>query len=606
MTGGTGHDSGSLTRRPETADATGGDGTTVLSSRLRSLLAGVAVGLGVVMAIEQLELTPSFPLTRKLMETQDVPVLLAVCALFIGWAAWGVPAVCSRWAQAITRDMGTPGIAAFILLAGIIVAAGTHLFAFDFALSRDEAMAVFDAKIIASGRLIGPVAAEWRAFVSALQPEFRLPVPGDVAWVSSYLPGNAAIRAALGFALSSAMINAVLVVAALAALLGVARKLWPEQREAWIVAVVLAASSSQVLFMGMTPYAMSAHLALNLIWLWLFLRNTPFSHLGAVGVGFLATGLHQFVFHPLFVAPFIAQMLIERRWRVGAFYSVSYAAIGIFWILYWQLLLAAHGIAPEAAGAMGASYLGSRVEALLANFSVFGIETMAQNLLRFWAWQNPLLLVLLVPGFAVAWRVGGIAASLAGGIVLTLAAMFILLPYQDLGWGYRYVHGLIGNAALLGAYGWLSVTGAALPGENRAARGLMLTATAASMLILLPIHANQMHRTIAPYARAHAEITRSKADVVIVEALAIYYGNDLVRNDPDLANRPLTFEISYLNEALVRDLCSRFRIALFKGTDAARFGIAGSDAANHSDYVRLRELAAFIDSAQCRDLYRTR
>jgi len=427
-----------------------------------------------------------------------------------------------------------------------------------------------------------------------------------VAWVSSYLPGNAAIRAALGLALPSAMINAVLVVAALVALLGVARRLWPEQREAWIVAVVLAATSSQVLFMGMTPYAMSAHLALNLIWLWLFLRNKPFSHVGAVGVGFLATGLHQFVFHPLFVAPFILQMLIERRWRVGVFYGVSYAAIGIFWILYWQLLLAAHGIAPEAAGAMGASYLGSRVEALLANFSVFGIETMAQNLLRFVAWQNPLLLVLLVPGFGVAWRMGGIAASLAGGIVLTLTAMFILLPYQDLGWGYRYVHGLIGNAVLLGAYGWLSVTGSARPGEIRVARGLMLTATAVSVLVLVPIHANQMHQTIAPYARAHAEMTRSKADVVIVEALGIYYGNDLVRNDPDLTNRPLTFEISYLNAAMVRDLCSRFRIALFKDTDAARFGIAGSPAANHSDYVRLRDLASFIDSAQCRDLYRTR
>jgi hypothetical protein len=40
--------------------------------------------------------------------------------------------------------------------------------------------------------------------------------------------------------------------------------------------------------MSMTPYAMSAHLALNLVWLWLFLRNTAASHAGAIAVGFLA------------------------------------------------------------------------------------------------------------------------------------------------------------------------------------------------------------------------------------------------------------------------------------------------------------------------------
>ena len=38
---------------------------------------------------------------------------------------------------------------------------------------------------------------------------------------------------------------------------------------------------------------------------------------------------------------------------------------------------------------------------------------------------------------------------LAAGIVLTLLAMLILLPYQDIGWGYRYVHGVIGSAALI-------------------------------------------------------------------------------------------------------------------------------------------------------------
>jgi len=49
--------------------------------------------------------------------------------------------------------------------------------------------------------------------------------------------------------------------------------------------------------------------------------------------------------------------------------------------------------------------------------------------------------------------------ELVAGLVLTLLAMFMLLPYQGHGWGYRYLHGLIGSAALLGGYGWITLTG---------------------------------------------------------------------------------------------------------------------------------------------------
>jgi hypothetical protein len=47
---------------------------------------------------------------------------------------------------------------------------------------------------------------------------------------------------------------------------------------------------------------MTAHLTLNLIWLCLFLRNDKIGHGAAIAVGFLASGLHQLIFHPL-VAP---------------------------------------------------------------------------------------------------------------------------------------------------------------------------------------------------------------------------------------------------------------------------------------------------------------
>src|SRR5215831_1381473 len=381
------------------------------SPRLRRPLVAVAITILACVALQQFELTPHYPLTRTLMQTQDVPVLLLVCAALLTIAALALPTVWGCWAKNFAA-MTPYNLVVLILLAALVVAFGTRYVAGYTPVSHDEIMATFDAAIIASGRLLAPIPIEWRSLSWALEPVFRLPFPGDVAWVSTYLPGNAAIRGILGKAFDAAIVNAILVVTALVALVGISKQLWPERRDLWVISLVLAALSSQVLCMAMTPYAMTAHLALNLVWLWLYLRNAAFSHVVAISVGFLATGLHQLIFHPLFVAPFIMQMLLDGRSRLGALYATSYAAIGVFWIVYWQLLLAVHGVSAEAASSVGASFFTARVAHMLADFSPSGPETMLQNLLRFSAWQHPLMTVLLVPGMVLGWRVGGIFRSL--------------------------------------------------------------------------------------------------------------------------------------------------------------------------------------------------
>jgi hypothetical protein len=565
--------------------------------RIGRLFSGAALTILAAVAVQQLDLTPSYPLTRKLMQTQDVPVLVCVSALLLASAIWSLPAASSRWAKGLTA-WGPFDLVVPIFAAALVVAFGTRYVAGYTPVSHDEIMAMFDAAIIASGKLLAPIPPEWRSLSWALEPVFRLPVPGDAAWASTYLPGNAAIRGLLGKVFDAAIVNAILVATALFALLGVARRLWPGRRDVVLIAVVLAATSSQVLFMGMTPYAATTHLALNLIWLWLYLRNTTFSHVAAISVGFLATGLHQLIFHPLFAAPFVLQMLFDRRWKLGALYVSSYTAIGVFWIVYWQLLLVGHGFAGEAANSMGISFFVDRVAHMLADFSVSGPETMLQNLLRFAAWQHPLMLVLLVPGMVLGWRAGGILRSLAAGIMLTLVAMFILLPYQDIGWGYRYVHGLIGNAALLAAFGWRALTLKSEPSECNRAWGAMGATTTIALLLLLPIHALQMHGYLSPYTRANAAIANSQSDAVVIETISIYHGIELVRNDPYLRNRPLTFDIGLLNEALIRDLCSRMSVRVFDGNQMERD--VRVDPTTHPAYDRLRRLRALLESPDCR------
>ena len=187
------------------------------SPRLRRSLAGAALAILAIIAVEQFELTPSYPMTRTLMQTQDVPVLIPLCTLLVALAAWPLPAAWNRWAKSLAA--WTPfNLVALILAAGLVVALGTRYVAGYSPVSHDEIMAAFDAEIIASGRLMAPIPPEWRSLSWGLKPAFRLEVPGDVAWVSTYLPGNAAIRGVLGKVFDPAIVNAILVITALVAL----------------------------------------------------------------------------------------------------------------------------------------------------------------------------------------------------------------------------------------------------------------------------------------------------------------------------------------------------------------------------------------------------
>src|SRR6185369_7896650 len=139
----------------------------------------------------------------------------------------------------------------------------------------------------------------------------------------------------------------------------------------------------QLLVTAMTPYAMSAHLALNLAWLWLVLRGGKLGHGAAAGVAFLATGLHQIVFHPLFAAPFVLELWLARRWKPALLHTCAYAAIGLFWTLFPALHFHAFGTQSVATAAAGGYGIAPRALQLLAAFDLGGLGLMAKNLVRF-------------------------------------------------------------------------------------------------------------------------------------------------------------------------------------------------------------------------------
>lgn len=500
---------------------------------------------------------PGGGLTARLY-SQDFPILVLVSALLL------VVGLRGRRLPSLPDFLTKRSVAAMAILVLVVTGAGTWLVFRDFALTRDEILANFDAGFLATGKLIGTPPLEWRPYLGALQPQFMLDAPSQVGWLSGYLPGNAALRAIGLRTVGMEWVNPVLAALSVLGIFAIGRRLWPQDSAA-AVAALLAATSAQVLALAMTPYAQTAHLAFNLVFLWGFLRGDRRGDTCAIAAGFVATGLHQIIFHPLFAAPFILHLWLRGERGRALVYVLAYAAIGLFWISYWQLVLAGAGAGQEAASASGGALLVSRLMGFLAKIDSDAPLTMGFNVLRFIAWQNPLLIPLAVAAWPAIRNDEGIARPLFAGIVLTFLAMLLLLPWQGLGWGYRYWHGVVGSFCLLAGYGWRSVR------DENGRRFVLAVATAVSLVLIVPIQLWFAHDYAAPRARAFSTVAQTDADIVLIAPAEDVF-DDFVRNAADLSNRPVIMDLRRLNPGQVKLLCQSHRVAVFDIRSGVRTG----------------------------------
>ncbi len=439
------------------------------------------------------------------------------------------------------------GVAALFLL----TFAGHYLILSGYDHSRDEQMATFDAAVFAGGHLVQRLPAFWRDHADALNVMFMYPAEQRGAWISSYLPFNAGLRALLSMVGAPTLAGPLMTVLGGVALWGTIRRLWPDDKEAMTVGLILYAGSAQILVTGMTSYAMPAHLALNLCWVWLFLRGSWTSDIAALLVGFIAVGLHQPLMHPIFVAPILLLLVRERRWDRAALFFAGYAAIGAFWLLWpnfiWQMVQAD----PVTLRPDGVDYM-TRLTQVLSNGDPLGLPNMVSNMLRLIAWQHLLLVPLMLIGAKVA-RVDRLAGALAGGIILTILAMAVLLPYQGHGFGYRYLHGLIGNAILLAIFGWRSIAKSAEIGKWR---GLMWRTTLVGGLVLLPVQAWMAYAFYAAPAQVSESINKIDSDYAVIGAGDTRDAFDLIYNPPALDRRPVRLLRQAMDTGAIRDICA--------------------------------------------------
>jgi hypothetical protein len=485
---------------------------------------------------------------------QDVPIL---CVMVLAAVVYARTDPRARWQGELRISRSTTVAGAALLL--LVCYAGNQWVMLGQDHSRDEAMATLAAKQIASGSLITFVPEEWHAFGRAMLPIFYNDVvPPQTGWISGYLPVNSAIRALVEMGTgTAALANPALLIIGLFALWTVARRIWPDRHDVAVVVLLLAATSSQLVVSAMTSYAMTGHFALNAVWLALFLRGGRLGIAGALGVAFLTTGLHQIHFHPMFAAPFVLWLAVRGDWRQAILYAAGYLAIGLFWwVGYPQWLLSLTGdvvSAPAAAAAVAAD--GSLLEYLMAKAGRLFESSpllLLLNLARFAAWQNLLLLPLALGALSLLRSEGIKRSSLVLPLVAACAIGLALMVYQGHGWGYRYLHGLIGCFCLLAGYGWCRLV--PVPGPSREWAALKLSCCL-SLLVLMPAQFVMARAFVAPSATLERAIRSAPADVVLVDTANGFFAQDLVQNSPDFSVSPKTMDLAFVPLTALESLC---------------------------------------------------
>jgi hypothetical protein len=510
-------------------------------------------------------------LTLYQAQSQDLPVLLllgaaTLLAIYLP-PALRLPSQLPRWWVMLLF-----GFAVAALLVG-----GAYTVFGDYPLARDEHMVLFDMAVYEHGRLATPLAPFWRPYAGALVPDFLLNSTMPSGLVSAYLPVNAMVRLAFSKLVDPALLNPLLAVAGGAALLDVARRIFgPQNRACWVVLLIYALSA-QMLVNAMTPFSVTGHMALNLIWLAAFLRGGRIGHPIAILTGFLAVGLHQVVFHPFFVAPFLLWRLREGEWRLVLAYAVAYAVIVLWWVYYPLLPPVQTSFAGAVvAGETHRNFISERVMPLLLHRTPGTGGLMVLNMLRFFAWQNFTLLPLLVAAVPLAIRERGLPAALLLGILLWLTFVTLVLPYQGLGWGFRYLSPFLGSFALLAGYGYRDLSQRI--GDR--ADGLVLALSAVTVVAAIPLLVVTTHRFAEPYLALEHLIAAQQTPFVVIDTAVsnppdeswALHPLDQVRNLPDLSNRPLRFSGNRVNVRLLVALCDKGAVTSITRADMHRVG----------------------------------
>ncbi|HSI85449.1 MAG: hypothetical protein ACAI35_17170 [Candidatus Methylacidiphilales bacterium] len=545
-----------------------------------------------------------------LMEPLVMIGLMALCVLFAIFIdnKTRVPEVWPQRADSPAWRRLVYGLLPLLVL-GVSVA-GTFSVMHNYAFGPDEHLVEFQAKALTKGHVAVPLPKDLIWLDKGIKPSFVTTYAlGEQAWwVPAYLSGYALIRS--GFLLLGApwLLGPLCSAGSVVLVALIARQIWKDEKndagaerafsETELLAAAMLAVSSQVLLMGMTAFSAPAHLFFNLLWLWLFLRNTPISLVLAGGVGLIAILLQQPMLHVLFALPFVLRLLWQRRWLPAAGFAIFYGVALWFAGFYLGRLLLPPGVAED--------MLYNPTPVVTEDKDLYSLYLRTLSLPLFFAWQS---LPVLVLGIVAVWHWRKLPPSvrdLAIGFVLVFGLYLVTRGNMGHGWGHRYCHAVLGNIVLLAVAGWPCFAASA----GRARAGLFLALSlAVALAVQLPYRAWCAEAVVRPFALSSESLQLHQERFILLDARYKWYGDDLIRNGPffDTPN-PIVIRTQTLksmnpdNLGVVLDELKRYgNMKLVKSEDLTPYGIPTlSESAMRARGFLNKDGSAVEDSASAR------
>ena len=476
-------------------------------------------------------------------------VLLAVLDAHAAWLATLIVFLALPWRRAEPIRALAGFIGRYpVWIATLAVAAfalGSVFVYHDYPLAMDEYAAVFQAKIFASGHLVGywpPYLVKW-----LVAPGFNgvflvaSPITGRV--IEAYWPGFALLLAPFERLGAPWLCNPLLAGIGLYLIHRITLEI-TRDRVAAGFAVLFGVASGAYVANAISFYSMQAHLTANLLYAWLLMAPSRGRAFAAGLVGSLALILHNPFPHMLFALPWLLAFLVDRDRRrflvplIGGYLPLSIVGgVGWFWLR----------------GRIGAD-LHRAGGGLLAAFrfpDAVMWNARAAGFAKLWVWAVPCLLLFAVLGL-VRWRRDRHVRLLAWSALATFLGYFFVVFDQGHGWGNRYFHSAWGVLPILAAG---ALAGGA-SGERERLTAFAGAAAVLSLLLLVPYQLYEMDGFIGRHLAQIPAPKRPGNDVFFVNPEGGFYVGDMIQNDPELRDPDLRM-FSYgprRDAALVRRL----------------------------------------------------
>lgn len=488
-------------------------------------------------------------LRTGLLDPSDVPIFYGLF-LFQDYAAAFVFSLVlllalvpglQRAATAVAQWFGTHPVRVAIVIA-VLLAAGAYWVYHAHPLAMDEAAPYMQAKVFASGSLVGqlpPDLLDWLVY-----PPFQ-----DYFIHVSHETGQIASAYWPGFALLLTPFMALGVPWLCNPVLG-GLSIWMIHRLTLELTESAAAAGASVLFAlgsaafvvnAISFYSMTAHLLCNGLFVLLLLRPSMPRAVAAGLVGGLALNLHNPVPHMLFAAPWLIWLVWRPETRrlipaVVAGYLPWVAIVGFGW---HELLQGLGEGSASPATASGGNPLSAAISSLVGVFTLPGGTQLTDRLIalcKLWLWAAPLLVLLACIGCWKHWRNVYLRLLAVSAVVTFIGYLFVPLS-QGHGWGFRYFHSAWFVLPILAA---TVVTGPTVGTSARTDPEFLPLGRCASaaalggLLMLTPIFLWQVHSFIGEHLAQVPTTDHGRPRVVIISPFMGYYAQDLVQNDPFL------------------------------------------------------------------------